>query len=395
MIVVAYAIAVLLPFIFLYLIYAQDLYGQGKFRLVLLAFGWGLVAYGLAYLINTAIYQPLERDMGSMRAYVMLTVLIAPIVEEILKSGVLFGLARRMTYFVDGAIYGFAAGIGFSVLENVVNLSRDTSGMAWGMAFLRTISTCLMHGAASALVGAAIGRFRYGRGAGRILAAIAGWILAIGLHMAFNRLVRLGPGLGTLVGTIGLGIGGVVLVVLFIRWGLAEEKRWIEETLGIGVGVTRGEKAVVRQYDRIDDLLEPIVERFGEEKADQVEEFLLKQAQLGIKRKTQSMSHDPRQQAELGTEIKRLHGEMEAIRKRVGVYCMSYVRTIFPEDAVALFTMLEQMIPADALFTGDGQLQAGLAAKIDQAELVTAPASQAAKTGLWGDAGRKLGDSEE
>ena len=388
MIVVAYGIAVLLPFLFLYLIYAQDLYGQGKFRFVLLAFGWGLAAYGLAYVANTAIYRPLESEFGRVQGYALLTVFFAPIVEEILKSGILVGvLARRMTYFVDGAIYGFAAGIGFSVLENVVNLSREASGSAWLLAFLRTISTCLMHGSASALVGTAIGRFRYGRGGHRLLSAAAGWALAIGLHMIFNRVVSGRPGLATLLGTIGLGAGGLVLIVLFIRWGLAEEKRWIEETMDIGVGVTHGEKAMVRQYDRIDDLLAPIIERFGDEKAEQVESFVLKQAQLGIKRKARSMSQGTREQEGLDAEIARLHTEMEALRKRVGVYCMSYVRTIFPEDALAMYTMLERLLPPDALPAGDGILHRGLAAKIEQAEQQAGPPDQdqspAARGGLW------------
>ena len=180
-----------------------------------------------------------------------------------------------------------------------------------------------MHGSASALVGIAIGRFRYGHGAGRLLSALLGWVVAIGLHMGFNRLVNAGPSVGAVLGTLGLGVGGVVLIVVFIRWGLAEEKRWIAETLGIGSGVTRGEVAVVRQYDRIDELLEPIVERFGEEKAEQVEEFLLKQAQLGIKRKAQTMSQDPAEQKGLGKQIATLHEEMEAIRRKVGVYCMT------------------------------------------------------------------------
>ena len=53
MIVVAYAIALLLPLGFLYLIRIQDLYGQGQFKHVLLSFVWGLVAFGLAYGANS------------------------------------------------------------------------------------------------------------------------------------------------------------------------------------------------------------------------------------------------------------------------------------------------------------------------------------------------------
>jgi RsiW-degrading membrane proteinase PrsW (M82 family) len=347
-IVLAYVIAILLPLFFLYLIYSQDLYGQGKFGHVLLSFGWGLAAFGAAYVVNQLVANHVLPQFGldwrTTEGYVAVVVLVAPIVEELLKSLQLLFLARRMTYFVDGAIYGFAAGIAFSILENVViYLPQAGEGAGW-MAFIRALSTCLMHGAASALVGTAIGRFRYGRGGHRLFSMLLGWIGAIGLHMGFNRLQNAGQGFGVLLGALGIGIGGAVLIVLFIRWGLAEEKRWIEETLGLGVGVTQREVAVVKQYDQIDELLEPIVERFGEEKAESVETFLLKQAQLGIKRKARVMSQDTREQASLDEEIERLQGEMESIRQQVGVYCMIYVRSIFPEDALALWGSLQRLV---------------------------------------------------
>lgn len=348
MIVLAYVIAILLPLFFLYLIFAQDLYGQGRFGHVLLSFGWGLAAFGAAYGVNLLVANHLLPRFGldwrTTEGYVTVVVLVAPIVEELLKSLQLLFLARRMTYFVDGAIYGFAAGIAFSILENVViYLPQAGEGAGW-MAFIRALSTCLMHGTASALVGTAIGRFRYGRGGHRVFSMLLGWVAAIGLHMGFNRLQNAGQSFGVLLGALGIGIGGAVLIVLFIRWGLAEEKRWIEETLGLGVGVTRREVAVVKQYDQIDELLQPIVERFGQEKAESVETFLLKQAQLGIKRKTRAMSQDIREQHSLDEEIARLQSEMEQIRQQVGVYCMIYVRSIFPEDALALWGSLQRLV---------------------------------------------------
>jgi hypothetical protein len=259
-------------------------------------------------------------------------------------------LRKRITYFVDGAIYGFAAGIAFSVLENILYLARGgtRSGTLILIAILRVFSTCLMHGAAAALVGVAIGRLRYGRGAGRALSAVLGWVLAIGLHMGFNRLARLAEDMGKssltagqaflpMLGAIGLGLAGAVLIVVFIRRGLVEQKRWIKETLGIGTGesrVTRQEVAKVQSYEQVDDLLKQIEEYFGEEKADGVEQFLLKQAQMGIKRKARTMSQDPAEQEKLGVEIEALFQEMEQLRRKVGVYAMSFVREVLPEEVV-------------------------------------------------------------
>lgn len=376
MIVVAYAIAILLPLGFLYLIYSQDLFGQGKFKYVLLSFAWGLLAFGGAYGIAAFLKWRLTIAFGStIEAGIWLSlwlpVLIAPIVEEVLKSlSLVLFLWKRMTYFVDGAIYGFAAGIAFSIIENILYLSRGETRTAVLLAMLRVFSTCLMHGAAAALVGTAIGRLRYGRGVNRFLSAILGWALAIGMHMSFNRLVNVGGGrvssLVPVLGAMGIGIGGAVLIVLFIRWGLAEEKRWIQETLGGGTatsGVTRQELARLQEYDRVDELLTQIEERFGEKKAEGVEIFLLKQAQMGIKRKARAMSQDERERESLDGEIKRLYGEMEEIRKGVGVYCMSYVRSVIPEEVLEdLAGRLQKRVDAMAArpIQGKGLLQTTL-----------------------------------
>ncbi|MEJ2211081.1 MAG: PrsW family intramembrane metalloprotease [Anaerolineae bacterium] len=348
MLIVAGIIAVLLPLVFLYVIYALDLYASGRFRTVVTCFAWGMVAFGLAYVLNTAIKTRLLEDrlgMWSTESMTMTVVLVAPIVEEIVKSLALVYFGRRLTYFVDGAIYGFAAGIGFSVLENLFYLFQP-AGQSQGalLAVSRSFSTCLMHGSASALVGAAIGRFRYGHGWTRLLSALLGWAAAIALHSGFNRVVEYWDGTAFLLGAVGLGVGGVVLIALFIRWGLVEERRWIEETLGSKQRVTSKEKALVRELASVQELLKPIEERFGREKTIDVEDFLLKQAQLGIKQKSSQMLTDPRHKSEVEAQIAQLQDDMEALRRKVGIYVMTYVRSIFPPEATLLWSNLQQLV---------------------------------------------------
>lgn len=395
MILLAYAVAILLPLGFLGLIYSQDLYGQGKFRYVLLSFGWGLAAFGAAYGANLFIYERLLLHLlkfSPSEGSLWLAILVAPIVEEVLKSVVLLFLARQMSYFIDGMIYGFVGGTAFSILENVLYLA-DPKNTAPGVltALLRVLSTCLMHGVASALAGGAIGRFRYSRGGYHLLAKVSkragalavvlrpillggarllilalGWALAIGLHMGFNRLVRVEVGAGLnwvrLVGPVGIGLGGIVLMVLSIRWGLREEKRWIEEMLGGGTGVSRvtpREVSLVQQYDRLDELLlQPIAERFGQEKVPLVEAFLLKQAQLGIAEKNRARTLDPQERRKLDEEIVHLRREMDKIRRQVGAYCMSYVR-LFSGETLALWIRLrERAEEPSRQAAGEGRLGA-------------------------------------
>lgn len=352
MLIVAGLIAILLPLLFLYIVYALDLYSSGSFRTVALCFGWGMVAFGLAYVVNNGIKDLVLQDMMGMdffRALSVTVVLVAPIAEEILKSLILIYLGRRsvFTYFVDGAIYGFAAGIAFSILENFFYIAEQgQSGQGTILVVSRSFSTCLMHGSAAALVGVSIGRFRYGHGWTRILSAFLGWGLAIGLHAGFNRIVEFVEGPGLLLGSVGLGVAGVVAIGLFIKWGLVEEKRWIDETLGRELGVTDKEKALVLELNDVERLLTPVKERFGKEKAALVQEFLLKQAQLGIKQKSSVMTTDPAQKADLQAQAGVLRDEMDTLRRKAGVYCMTYVRSIFPAESVVLWSNLEQLVAA-------------------------------------------------
>ena len=59
MLIVAGLSAILLPLLFLYIIYALDLYSSGSFRTVAVCFVWGFVAFGLAYVLNTFVMEQL------------------------------------------------------------------------------------------------------------------------------------------------------------------------------------------------------------------------------------------------------------------------------------------------------------------------------------------------
>jgi len=331
-------IAIAIPLVFLYLVRWLDLYASGSFKVLLICLGWGVAAVLLALQVNTFV--------GDIVGFGLLVVLFAPIIEEILKSLVLIYLVRRpsFTYFVDGAIYGFAAGIAFAVLENLLYLSRAGAGEALFLALGRALSTSLMHGSASAMVGIALGRLRYGRGFTRMLSLVLGWAAAMSLHIAFNNALSRIPGTFSIIVAILLGLGGLGLVAAFIFWGLSQERRWLKETLGLGVGVSSQESAVVQQMSDLDVLLMPVGERFGEEKRKQVEAFLKLQAQLGIKRKQQELTRDEKQRQDLGTQVFALQKEMDALRREVGVYCMSYVRSILPPETEPIWSRLGESL---------------------------------------------------
>ena len=351
--------AVAVPLLFLALVRWLDLYASGSLKGVLICLGGGVVAFWLALPVNDAV--------GARVGYALLTTLAAPVAEEILKSLILIYAVRRadFTYFVDGAIYGFAAGTAFAVLENTFYLIGAGGETALFVAIGRAFSTSLMHGSASALVGVSLGRLRYGRGASRIASLLLGWAAAVALHVGFNSVVYRGVGALTEVIAIAIGLGGVGLIAAFIFWGLSEERRWLRETLDLQVGVSAGEAAVVQKLDDLDALLAPVGEHFGPERRKQVGAFLKLQAQLGLKRKVQELTPDARLRAEMDAQVAAIRGEIDAVRRELGVYCMSYVRSILPPESEPLWARLGQALEAPASRSGSSLWRA-IEVRIDE-----------------------------
>lgn len=340
-------VAIVLPIVFLGLVRWLDLYASGSFKGVLICFGWGLVAFFLSLQANTFI-------LSAVRDYTLVVTFIGPVVEEVFKSLLLIYFVRRsdFTYFVDGAIYGFAIGIGFAVIENLFYLSAGATDQGLLVALSRVFSTSLMHGSACALVGIALGRLRFGRGLRRSLSVLLGWAAAMTLHSVFNNIVSGQAGTLALVILVGMGVGGVGLVAAFIFWGLADERRWLRETLKLDVGVSAGESEVVQKMEDLDALLAPIAERFGAQKRKEVETFLRLQAQLGLKAKVRELSPDPKLREELGAQIAGLRQQVDVLRREVGLHCMLYVRMIIPMEVVSMHIRLQSLEVKETLAKG-------------------------------------------
>src|SRR5262245_57650937 len=98
---VAVVVAIAVPLIFLFMVRWLDLYASGSLTTVVICLFWGIIAFFLAFAANTFALGFV--GMG------MLVMLVAPLIEEMLKPVILVSEVRRpnFTYFVDGAIYGF------------------------------------------------------------------------------------------------------------------------------------------------------------------------------------------------------------------------------------------------------------------------------------------------
>lgn len=339
------AIAVAVPLVFLLAVRRLDLYASGSLRAVLACMAFGVLAFPLAFATNSSALRLLTPSLGAAAALLVVKTSIAPVVEEVFKSVGIVDIERRptFTYFVDGAVCGFAAGTAFAVVENLFYLSNAQAPLA--LSINRVFSTCLMHAAASSLVGVSVGRFRFARGPARWLSLPLGWSGAMAIHAGFNAFVNAGAMTpARLFAAIGFGLAGVALTAAFIAVGLREERAWLAETLNLGTGVSAHEANVVQRLGDAGDLLAPIERHFGAERRRQVGELLVRQARLGLKRKAAALSPDDRLSAALAAEADALEADIDRRRREIGIYCMSYVRAILPPEGSPLWDGLRRAV---------------------------------------------------
>lgn len=214
---VALAISVLPVLLFLGALVLLDSYKLIPFRAILLTVAAGCAAAAAAWAVNGWLRPALALDLVRYSKYV------APIVEELLKAVYVVWLIRRskVGFVADAATYGFAAGTGFALVENLLLLQGRSSATIWAWV-VRGFGTALMHGGATAIV-AMMARTLQKRAAGfRLALVLPGLAVAIVLHSLYNQFL-VAPLLATAL--IMLVFPSIVLVLF--QKSERETKTWL------------------------------------------------------------------------------------------------------------------------------------------------------------------------
>ncbi len=134
----------IIPLIFLIIVL------KGENRLMMAFFSWGLIAFVLSLSVNNLIV----RQSGITVS--QLSVTWAPVVEEFFKALPLVCFLFMSKNTTRPVIYfAMASGIGFSIQENFLYLfsSIGSDGSPVFFIVIRSITACLMHGIATAIIG--------------------------------------------------------------------------------------------------------------------------------------------------------------------------------------------------------------------------------------------------
>jgi RsiW-degrading membrane proteinase PrsW (M82 family) len=191
--ILSHAVVGLLPVLcFLAILLYLDSYKLVKLRAVIAVVASGVVVAGACYFVNGYLLRVTAIDLTSFTRY------IGPVTEELGKALVIVALIRahRIGFLVDAAIFGFAVGTGFAIVENIYYqlLVRDAGIGTW---IVRGFGTAIMHGGATAIF-AVMSLAMLERAHKATLAAfLPGFALAVALHSAFNHMY-VSPRLSTL-----------------------------------------------------------------------------------------------------------------------------------------------------------------------------------------------------
>jgi len=204
----AIAIGAGIPLIVMLVMYMFGMYVRRNLGWVLLCLIWGAIGYGAFFLLH-----PKLLEMGVSQEAT--SILIAPLIQyTFVVLGVFFVISReKFDNLIDGAVYGFASGLGYAAYENIISmlpiLEQDIE-----IAVLQSASISLVYATASGIIGVAVSQFYFRHRARRTILLLSGLGAGIGYTVLFKILVANNIG-GDFLPTA-FGIGGIALVGLYV-----------------------------------------------------------------------------------------------------------------------------------------------------------------------------------
>ena len=223
-------------------VYWLDHYEKEPLPLLGGVFIWGaVVASAGSFLVNTIFGLSIFSLTGStVAADLSTSSFSAPLIEESLKGLavlLVFWLARsEFDSILDGVIYAAITALGFSATENAYYIFQfgfaelGISG-ALGLAFVRVILVGWQHPFFTSFIGIGLAVSRMNNNNSlKIIAPIAGWLVAVFAHAFHNIIGSLFTGAGFMVG-FAIDWSGWLAMFGFILYLIHRERIWLTQFL--------------------------------------------------------------------------------------------------------------------------------------------------------------------
>lgn len=223
--VYAFLSGILPSFIWIYFWLREDRVHPEPKTLLAACFFGGMLAVGAAIFV--------EKYIATLYSDPTIRYTLWAAAEEVLKfiAVALIGLrAQANDEPIDAMVYCIIVALGFAALENALFIMGPLSGGEIAKSIvtgnMRFMGATLLHIVCSASVGFAMGYFFYHGRLVKILAAIVGLAVAIGMHAAFNlSIIEASPN-ETLQTFSWIWGAVVVLIILFEEIKVVRPKLW-------------------------------------------------------------------------------------------------------------------------------------------------------------------------
>lgn len=238
----------------------------------------------------------------------------APAVEEFFKCLFIVYLlkANKVGFLVDSAIYGFAIGTGFALVENIyyLNTVENPSMLLW---ILRGFGTAVMHGGTTAVFALISKNTMERKDSHKLAIFIPGLLLAVFIHSFFNHFV-LPPEFMTLVNLI------IISALLLFIYDKSEKKTrlWLELGFDADIQILEMIKSGEITDTHIGKYLESIKNNFPGKVVADILCYLDIYLQLALRAKGVLMMKEAGIKVEQDAEINELQAELRYLENSIG-----------------------------------------------------------------------------
>ena len=239
---------------------------------------------------------------------------MAPVTEEVAKALFIVFLirTRRVGFMVDAAIFGFAVGAGFALVENLYYLwtLAESNPLIW---IIRGCGTAVMHGGTTAIFAIVTKTLSDRYSSYMVAPAVPGLVIAVVLHSLFNHFI-FSPVYMTI---LTVGVLPVLFIVIFSKSEEATRK-WLGYGLDKDVELLRMIIAGNVSETRVGRYLQTLQDKFpGMVVADMLN-YLRIYLELSVRAKGILIMQETGYKVPVDPEIQERFRELKFLEKSIG-----------------------------------------------------------------------------
>ena len=295
--------------IFLLALVWLDSFKLVNFKSLVIAIIAGCLSTAAALVVNSQLMRHTGMDLSTFSRFG------APVTEEIIKFAFVFYLirARKVGFMVDAAIFGFAVGTGFAIVENIfyLNSLQDPGLLTW---LIRGMGTAVMHGGTTAIAAIITKDMHDTRTWPSWVKALPGLLAAILIHGLYNQFI-----LPPLTAMLLILLTLPPLIYIIFKRSEQHTREWLGEGLDHDVELLQLIMAGDLSDSRLGNYLDSLMNMFeGPVMADLLG-YLRIYLELSLKAKGLLMMKECGIMPELDSELQAQLIELNFLEKSIGI----------------------------------------------------------------------------